>query len=445
MRGRAWGYRRFSRGVESARIGRQEIGKSNARTFLTQNLSVTAKLELMGMLFWHGMAMAAWFVPMASILDASGLQAIKPVAFAASALATILSPLFFGALADRSVSPVVVLRWVTLLSALFSCLVAVALHRQFPAIVVLALLQLQAIFAAPTSSLSGAIVLARLGTGQSRFGSIRSLGTIGWIVGCWTTSLLALDNTPNAFFLSAVLWCGLFGFTWLVPAPQRAGANRTEPAKSRPKITLGQRMGFDALTLLRDPNHRVVYVTAALLAIPFAAFYPYTPRLLADLGFEKISAWMSLGQVSEVLVLLVMARVLHRFGFKPVVCAGIFLGVVRYALYAANEPLAVLMGIALHGTVFTFTYISAQIYLAERIDPSWHVRAQALLSLMSGGVGNLIGYLAVGAWSNACDQPGGRDWPLYWGVLAVMVLTVLVYFSTRFHSVDKSRISKAAE
>ncbi len=392
----------------------------------------------MGMLFFHGMAMAAWFVPMASILDEAGLQTIKPIAFAASALASILSPLFFGALADRSVSPVLVLRWVTLMAAAFSSLVAIAIHKALPALVILALLQCQAIFAAPTSSLSGAIVLTRLGTGQSRFGAIRSLGTIGWIVGCWATSLLALDNTPNAFFLSTILWCGLFGFTWFVPSAPRSnhlGAERTNP---RPKITLRERLGLDALSLLRDRNHRVVYVTAALLAVPFAAFYPYTPRLLADLGFQRISAWMSLGQVSEVLVLLIMAQVVHRFGFKRVVCLGIFLGVLRYGLYALSEPLAVLMGIALHGMVFTFTYISAQIYLAERIDPNWHARAQALLSLMSGGVGNLIGYLAVGAWLQVCESPEGRSWPLYWGVLATMVLAVLTYFGVSYRSPKKS-------
>lgn len=398
---------------------------------------MTARLELMGMLFWHGMAMAAWFVPMASILENAGLQAIKPVAFAASAMATILSPLFFGALADRSVSPVIVLRWVTLTSAACSSLVAFAIHNHYPPLVVLALLQLQAIFAAPTSSLSGAIVLSRLGTGQSRFGAIRSLGTTGWIVGCWATSLLALDNTPNAFFLSAFLWCVLFGFTWYVPSTPRPTDAITGPANPRPRITLRERLGLDALLLLRDPNHRVVYVTSALLAVPFAAFYPYTPRLLADLGFSRISAWMSLGQVSEVLVLLIMAQVLHRFGFKRVVCAGILLGVIRYCLYAVNEPMAVLLGIALHGTVFTFTYISAQIYLAERIDPKWHVRAQALLSLMSGGLGNLIGYLAVGAWLHACEQPQGRAWPMYWGILAATVLAVFVYFACSFRSLKQ--------
>lgn len=401
---------------------------------MNQQLTVIAKLELMGLLFLHCMAMAAWFVPMASILDEEGLQSIKPVAFAASALATILSPLFFGAMADRKVPPLIVLRWVTLLTAGLASCVAIAIRSQFPPLAILALLQVQAIFAAPTSSLAGSIVFARLGTEQGRFGAIRSLGTIGWMAGCWTTSLLALDKTPNAFFLSAVLWCGLFAFTWMVPATKAKNhLNGERPSR----ISLRERFGLDAISLLKDRNHRVVYVTSALIAIPFAAFYPYTPRQLTDLGFEWISAWMSLGQVSEVLVLLIMASVLHRFGFKRVVCAGISLGVLRYALFAIHEPAAVLFGIALHGTVFTFTYISAQIYLAERIDSGWQVRAQALLSLMSGGVGNLIGYLAVGAWLHECNAPTGTNWQAYWGALGLFLLAILAYFAISYHDRPK--------
>ncbi len=59
----------------------------------------------------------AWFVPLGSVLDQAGMHSIKPYAFAASAIAAIMSPLFFGAMADRSVPPLKVLRWVSLAAA----------------------------------------------------------------------------------------------------------------------------------------------------------------------------------------------------------------------------------------------------------------------------------------------------------------------------------------
>jgi MFS family permease len=78
-----------------------------------RRLTVKEELELMGLLFLHGMALASWFVPLGSVLDSANLGSIKPVAFAAFAIAALLSPLFFGAMADRSVAPAKVLRWIS--------------------------------------------------------------------------------------------------------------------------------------------------------------------------------------------------------------------------------------------------------------------------------------------------------------------------------------------
>ncbi len=65
-----------------------------------------------------------------------------------------------------------------------------------------------------------------------------------------------------------------------------------------------ERFGWDAIVLLRNHDHRVVFLTAAMVAVPFAAFYPYSPSQLKDLGFDRVASWMSIGQVSEVMALL---------------------------------------------------------------------------------------------------------------------------------------------
>ena len=65
-----------------------------------------------------GAALAMWFVPLSSVLQAHGLAQIRPYAFAASAVAAFVSPLLFGAMADRHASPVKVLRWLGFATAL---------------------------------------------------------------------------------------------------------------------------------------------------------------------------------------------------------------------------------------------------------------------------------------------------------------------------------------
>ena len=92
-----------------------------------------------------------------------------------------------------------------------------------------------------------------------------------------------------------------------------------------------------------------------------------------------------------------------------------------------------LMGLALRGAAFTFTYVSTQIYLAENIEATWRTRAQALLSLMTGGLGNLAGYLFCGAWMAMCTVEEFVQWGQYGGGLSALVMMVLVYFSTSYH------------
>lgn len=390
------------------------------------------ELELMALLFLHGMALASWFVPLGRVLDATGMDSIKPMAFAASAVAAILSPLFFGALADRSVPPPTVLRWISFATAGLVGLIAWAIQGKTSGWQILALIQVQALFCSPTSSLAGSIVFSQLTRSKRQFGSIRALGTIGWMVGCWTISALEFDSSPNALYVSGVLWVMLGLFTLRLPRKEILNS-------SAQRITLRERFGWDALSLLTNHDHRVVFITAALVAIPFAAFYPFTPPHLADLGLERISAWMSLGQVTEVIALVSMGAILRRWKFQWVVATGIGFGVLRYALYATNSTFLVLLGLSLHGLAFTFTYVSAQVYLAERIESGWRTRAQALLSLMTSGFGNLTGYLWCGAWLTMCTYEGSVQWNYYWGGLSAMVVLVLVYFSASYRGSSSVR------
>jgi len=395
-----------------------------------RQLTIAERSELMGLLFLHGMALGSWFVPLSSVLDDPRLNSIKPWAFAASALAAMLAPLFFGAMADRSVPPPKVLRGISIATAFSAALTAWSIQTGSALWVVWGFILVQSIFCSPSSSLVSSIVFKRLMGSQRQFGSIRALGTIGWMAGCWTTSLLQLDSSPHSFYVSALLWLCLSAYTWMAPAEANLNG-------SSQHLTLKERFGFDALSLLSNPNHRVVFLTSALVAIPFAAFYPYTPPLLTSLNLTSISAWMSLGQVSEVLVLIGISAILYRWQTKWVVLVGIAFGVLRYVLYATGITWGVLLGLSLHGVAFTFTYISIQIYLAEKIQAQWRTRAQALLSFMTGGVGNLAGYLLTGGWMGLCGGRNEPNWTAFWLGLAASVLAVMIYFGFSYRAERK--------
>ena len=376
--------------------------------------------DLWTLFFLHGMALGMWFVPLSTVLDAHGLSSIKPYAFATSAVAAFISPLLFGAMADRHLGPVRVLRGLALATALSMALAATAIQLGWNAGLVLALIQVHALFSTPTWSLSSSIVLSQLTDSRREFGPIRAIATIGWMSGCWLVSALNADGSTLAGYGGAITWLGLAAYTFAL--------QDVAPPPSSETLTLRQRFGLDALTLFHKPDHRVVFITAALFSIPMAAFYPFTPAHLKSLGMDRTSAWMALGQITEVIAMVGLARILTGFRLKWVFAAGLAFGVLRYALCALDSRAWLLMGIILHGFAFTLFYITAQLYLDERVDPAWRTRAQALMSLMTGGVGNLIGYLACGWWLASSSDANGTHWPLFWGVLAGVVGAVLAYF-----------------
>jgi hypothetical protein len=106
--------------------------------------------------------------------------------------------------------------------------------------------------------------------------------------------------------------------------------------------------------------------------------------------------------------------------------------VARFALSALNGKTGLLLGIGLHGASFVFVFISATIYINDRVDPAWRTRAQALLTLMNGGVGNLIGYVGTGWWFDACTHAARTQWTAYWGLLSLMVVVIGLYFITAY-------------
>lgn len=386
-----------------------------------------AKGELTTLFFLHGMALGMWFVPLSRVLDAHGFGGIKPLAFAASALAAMVSPLIFGAMADRQAAPAKVLRGLALATAAAMALASTAIGQRWPAWAVLMLIQLHALCSAPTFSLSTTIVLSGLGDARREFGPVRAMATLGWMSGCWVVSALHADASTLSGYGGALTWLALAAFTFVLP--------RVASPRPVTRPTIRQRLGLDALALLRKRDNRVVYLTAGLFAIPLAAFYPYTPTHLRETGLEHTSAWMSAGQITEIIAMFSLAGLLSRWRLKWIIGLGLAFGVVRFGLCALDGRGWLLAGVALHGCSFTLVLITAQIYVDERVDREWRARAQALMSLMVSGVGNFTGYLSVGAWFAWCTQPGGTRWPLFWGVLALAVAAVMLFFLLTYRGV----------
>ncbi len=391
--------------------------------------------ELIGLFFLQGAALGMWFVPLSPVLEAHGYGGIRPWAFATSGVAAFFSPLLFGAMADRHASPVLVLRGLAVATAIAMTLAATAIRIGAPAGVVLVLIQVHALCSSPTWSISSTIIFARLADAKKEFGPIRAMATIGWMSGCLLVSAIGADASTLAGYGGAGMWLLVATMTFWLP--------RLEPPKAVAGLTWAQRFGLDALTLLRQRDHRVVFLTTVMFSIPLAGFYPYTPLHLRELGLERMSAWMTLGQVSEIAAMLLIGTLLARWRLKWIIALGLAVGVLRFGLCATGVRWGLIAGILVHGASFTFVLITGQIYLDQRVDPTWRARGQALMSLLNGGVGNMTGYLGTGAWFAACSHDGAVRWPLFWGGLCLASGGVLAVFLATYRGRGSGVLQRA--
>ncbi|MBV6501447.1 MAG: putative nucleoside transporter YegT [Prosthecobacter sp.] len=385
----------------------------------------TQRGRLALLFFCTAMPMGIWSVPLANVFAAHGKGHLVPWVLSTTAVAAFISPLFVGALADQRMAPTRLFRWLACLTSFTLLLTCLSLRWRLEDSLVLLCAQVQALVATPVWSIASSIVFSRLQDAKREFGPLRACATFGWMAGCWLLSfVLHSDASLRGGFAASGLWLLAALVSRMLPdvAPTDAPAHRSWL----------QILGLDALELLRNRDHRVVFATAALYCMPLAAFYPYTALQLKDLGVKNISAVMSLAQTTEILVMLLLSRVMTRYRLKWIFLTGIALCVVRYSLNAVNGLGWIVTGTVMHGLAFTLYFITTQIYLEERIDPRWRVRAQALLALLMSGVGNLCGYLGGGWWHDACLTAAGTDWRKFWLGETALTAAVCLFFALAY-------------
>ena len=177
----------------------------------------------------------------------------------------------------------------------------------------------------------------------------------------------------------------------------------------------------------------VFFLTSFLFFIPISAFYLHTPRLLDHLGWKSVAAGLTLGQATEIFAMLSLGFFLKRWRIKWLLLLAMFSGLVRYALYANGDiqhsPFWVLAGVALHGICWTYFFEAGRVFIQKRVDPSVRAQSQALLSLITGGLGGTIGTAVVGSlYSTLVNPDTGDGWSTYWAILTGMCLICLLIF-----------------
>lgn len=153
----------------------------------------------------------------------------------------------------------------------------------------------------PTLALINAVSFNQVGDPEKDFARIRVWGTVGWIVAGLIIGWLAWEQSSsliNTFRLAAAvsLVMGVFSFTLPDTPPSRSGT----------KVTIGEIIGLDAIGLLKDKNFFIFFLSSLLICIPLAFYYQETNIFLNELKVEGAAGKMALGQMSEMIFMILM-------------------------------------------------------------------------------------------------------------------------------------------
>ena len=375
----------------------------------------------------------------------------------AGAVGAIFGPFVVGQLADRKVATERLLFCSHLVGAILVWLLADV--AKFEVFLLISLIY--GFVYAPTIALTNSITLEHIRDRDRDFGPVRLWGTLGWIaagilVGQYLLRFatpVGSDVTPDeiaaaqdagramAFKMSAVIGLIMAFYCLTLPhTPPTTGAKR--------------RFAWaEALGEIRFQPLLTLFLIAVPVSMIHQFYFVYTAEFVSGIqnaaNSEGANAFantvnqvlgvgggglMTLGQMSEILVLGLMPFLTKIFNRKTLLCIGLLAYGLRMAIFAYQPELVpVLFGVALHGLCFGCFIFVAFMVVDEHTTKDVRATAQNLFNLVIVGIGIIVGsYFATGVIGNWAQVDGEMDYvrlfsfPM-WMALGCLVVMLVAY------------------
>ncbi|MEN8790392.1 MAG: MFS transporter [Flavobacteriaceae bacterium] len=400
-------------------------------------MNIRIQIQLSAMMFMEFFIWGAWYVTMGIYLP-NTLNASDPEiawAYSSQSWGAILAPFIIGLIADRFFNAERILGVLHLAGAILMYQIASAGSFEifFPYILGYMILYM------PTLALVNSVSFNQMDDPAKQFAFVRVFGTIGWIVAGLCISYLFQWDSPEGiangalkytFMMTAVASAllGIFSFT-LPKTPPRIDKTK--------RVRIADIVGWEALKLLKDRNFLIFFIASILICIPLAFYYQHAGQFLGEVNISNPAGKLTIGQISEILFMLLLPFFFRKFGFKRTMIVAMLAWALRYILFAygsSGEMIwVVLLGIALHGICYDFFFVSGQIYTDSKAGEKYKSAAQGMITLATYGLGMLIGFWTAGKITDVYLASNGMHlWKTIWIYPAVFAFFVMTLFALFF-------------
>lgn len=379
--------------------------------------------------------------------------------FAVGAIGALLAPFVAGQIADRFFATEKFLGASHLLGAVLVWKLAdLESYSSF-----LRFSLAYSILYAPTLALTNSLAFYHLEDRDAQFGRVRLWGTVGWIaVGIAVGQWLLHRHTPSgpdvtpamveaaqaagradAFRLSAVLGAILGIYCYSLPhTPPSKGARSNAAFEAISEVGRNPLATLFLVSVPISCIHQFYFVHTSGFLSAFQNRAASTINSVLGVGGGGL---MTIGQMSEILVLAAIPLLAKSFSRKSLLLVGTAAYALRMALFAHVDalpfpPIATLVaGVALHGLCFGCFIFVAFMIVDEETSADVRASAQSLYNLVIIGVGIIVGSLTAGAVAKWAKGSGERlDYADHaqtralfsipmWAAIACFALLVLFY------------------
>ena len=282
----------------------------------------------------------------------------------------------------------------------------------------LILMWVHCLFYVPTISITNSIAFAHMRDPASEFGPIRMGGTVGWILAAWPFAFILVDwaavraaepdglieligtalesgltgdalraATPWTFLVAGIASLALAAYSLFLP---HTPANKVRGG------SMDKLAWLEAAKLLGHPFILALWIVTLADSFVHNAFFNWAAVFFGSETVGIPGNWimpvMSIGQVAEILTMIVLGTVLKKLGWRTTMIVGILGYTFRFAVFAwfPESTLFIVLVNLVHGICYAFFFATVYIFVDAYFPADVRSSAQGLFNVMILGIGTLI-------------------------------------------------------
>lgn len=290
----------------------------------------------------------------------------------------------------------------------------------------------------PTLALTNSLAFVHLKDPKREFPLVRNWGSVGWILAGWMLSIFWLQSN-----------LGFKPFPPFIGGPDAADATHRLGDSLRfsgmlsiayagfclfflphtpPKRDAVQKLAFaKAFTLFRRPSFALLVLASLPISMIHQIYLMKTGQFLVAIGLKNslIPQVLSIGQFSQLAVMVGLGLMITRLGFRWVIVAGCLAYAARYLVFGlpgVSLP-AVIAVQLLHGVCYACFFIGAFIYVDRLAPDDIRHSTQTVFGMIILGGGPVAGGYLLGKLQELFTPAGGTvNYSHLWLTLAAIAL-----------------------